>query len=217
MRLFILILSLGFASKAHSQIDEDIPFVGYFGGYGKDIILMNDSVGYLFIPFIDTNIVVFISKKYTDYKMYDRNSRLILEGDVGGRIYRDYFKRFGKWTAYYPETGKPKVTGYYYADLPIGLWSYFYPNGQLKKTFTVSQVWSDSMYQTCKVGFYEEYYESGSVKITGFYKIVADSTEYDFNLGGFKSRDVKTAVSKPFGIWQYFKVDGKLDRKEEYY
>lgn len=222
MRTLFIILSLSFSFhlSLFAQIDKDIPFIGYFGGYKEDRVLKNDSSGYLFIPYVDTNIIVFLSKKYTDYKMYDRKNHIILEGDIGGRIYTDYFKRFGKWTAYYPETGKPKVIGYYHADLPVGLWKYFYPNGLIKQTFSVSQILADSIYITCKVGMYEEYYETGQLKISGFYKIMSDSTTvplYDFNIGNFKDTRVKAPVSKPFGIWKYFRENGELEKKEEYY
>jgi len=219
MKILLLILSLTFSSLIFSQTEKDIPFIGYFGGYGNYKNLKNDSTGYLFIPNIDTNIIVFISKNYTVYKMYDRQSNLILEGDIGGRIYTDYCKRFGKWIAYYPTTGKPKVIGYYYADQPTGLWKYFYPNGQLKQTYSLAQIQTDSFTLTCKVGLYEEFYETGQLKINGFYQTAWDTTTikiYNFDIGDFKDTLIIGPVSKPFGVWKFYKENGELEKEEEH-
>jgi antitoxin component YwqK of YwqJK toxin-antitoxin module len=219
MKTLLLILSLTYSSLIFSQTQSDIPFIGYFGGYGNFKVLKNDSTGSLFIPNIDTNIIVYISKKATEYKMYDRQNRLILEGDIGGRIYTDYCKLFGKWTSYYIETGKPKVIGYYYADQPTGLWKYFYPNGQLKQSYSLAQIQTDSFTLTCKVGLYEEYYENGQLKIDGIHQTALDTTTikiYDHNIGDFKDTLNRGPVSKPFGIWKYYKANGELEKEEEH-
>jgi len=219
MKTLLLILSLTYSSLLLSQTQSDIPFIGYFGGYGNFKVLKNDSTGSIFIPNSDTNIIVSISNKPTEYKMYDRQNRLILEGNIGGRIYTDYCKRFGKWTSYYIETGKPKVIGYYYADQPTGLWNFYYPNGQLRQTFSLAQMETDSFSLTCRVGLYEEYYENGKIKINGFYKTVIDTTTiqtYDHTIGNFKDTVIRGAVSKPYGIWTFYKQNGEIEKQEEH-
>jgi antitoxin component YwqK of YwqJK toxin-antitoxin module len=218
MKTLLLISFLTFSSHIYSQTESDIPFIGYFGGYGKDKMLKSDSTGYLFIPYVDSNIIVFISKKYTVYKIFDRQNNLILDGDIGGRVFTDYFKRFGKWTLYYPKTGKPKIIGYYYADQPTGLWKFFYPNGQLKQTYSLAQIQTDSFTLTCKVGLYEEYYENGQLKVNGFYKTALDTTTikiYDYGIGDFKDTLIRGPVSKHFGIWKFYKENGELEKEEE--
>jgi hypothetical protein len=203
-----------------AQTDEDIPFIGYFGGYGILREIKNDSSGYLFIPNLDTNIIVFISANYKDYKLFNRKNQLIVEGDIGGKVFVDYFKRFGKWTSYYPETNRPRVIGHFHSDMPVGVWNFFYPNGQLEKRFSVTQVLFDSLYWTCKAGQYEEYYETGQLKVSGYYKIVRDTTNLpqpNSVTKNFRDSIVVAPVSRPFGIWKYFHLGGEVAKIEEYH
>ena len=219
MRHLLLITSIIFSTSVCGQTQNDIPFIGDFGGYGVHKIIKSDSLGDLVIPNIDTNIIIFISKNLTDYKMYDRQNRLISEGDLGGRKYVDYCKRFGKWTTYF-SSGQPKVIGYYYANQPTGLWKYFYSNGQLKQMYSLAQIETDSFALTCKVGLYEEYFENGQLKVNGFYKTSFDTITiqvYDYSLGNFKDTLIRGSVSKQYGIWNYYKENGELQKKDEHY
>ncbi len=134
-------------------------------------------------------------------------------------MYTDFFKKFGKWTAYYT-SGKTKRTGYYYAGIATGLRKNYYPNGQLERTFTLRPISIDSFFINRKVGLYEEYYENGNIQTTGFFKIAIDTTivqVYDWSIGNFRDTLVKAPVSKPFGIWKYYKENGELERKEEHH
>ena len=219
MRPLLLIASIIFSTSLCGQTKSDIPFIGYFGGYGTYKLIESDSLGDLAIPNIDTSVIVFISKNLTGYRMYDRQNHLISEGDLGGRKYVDYYKRFGKWTTYFT-SGQPKVIGYYYADQPTGLWKYFYPNGQLKQVYSLAQIETDSFTLTCKVGLYEEYYENGSLKISGFYKTALDLTTiqvYDYSIDNYKDTVIRGPVSRPYGIWNYYKENGELQKKDEHY
>src|SRR5664279_1367039 len=98
MFLETLILTISVFIPVILCAQNDIPFIKYFGDYGEERVLKNDSTGYLFIPKVDTSVIIFISKGETDYKMYDRNFKLVSEGSI--RRYVNYYKRFGKWTYY---------------------------------------------------------------------------------------------------------------------
>jgi antitoxin component YwqK of YwqJK toxin-antitoxin module len=219
MKAYTTILATLFSSVVIAQ-NNDIPFLGYFGGYGIKQILKAHSIGNLFVPNADTNVIIYLAKNLSIYRLYDSKNRLRSEGSVGGRVFVDYFKRFGKWTAYYPETGKPKVEGYFYYDEPIGTWCYYFGNGQLEKQFSIARMEYDSFYFSCRVGLYEEYFETGGVKVTGFYKVIIDSVRqarYDTNLNRFVDVLVRGPVSKPDGLWMFYKQSGELERKEEHY
>jgi antitoxin component YwqK of YwqJK toxin-antitoxin module len=218
MRTFSTVLTALFFTSLHAQ-DREIPFIGYFGRDGIKTTLRVDSFGTLFIPNADTNAIIYLAKNYSIYQLYDRKNRLLSEGGLGGRIYADYFKKFGKWTAYEPGTGKPKVQGYFFADEPIGSWCYYFANGQIEKHFSIARVQFESFYYTCRVGLYEEYFENGSLKITGFYKVVIDSisqARYDTNLNKLADVRVMGPVSRKDGLWLFYKQNGDLERKEEH-
>ncbi len=225
MNPYLIISFVAFSTSINAQIrpdnEEDNFFVHYLSlnnEYGTTF--KRDSSGdFSFKVNLDTNNTVFISKGYSNFRLYDRDNKLIVEGDLGGRKYIDFFKKFGKWIAYYPN-GRTKWIGYYYAGMATGLWKYFYPNGQLNKSFTLALIETDSFSITRRVGLYEEYYENGNIKISGFFKAAIDTTiiqVYDFSIGNFKDTLARAPVSKPFGIWKYYKENGELERKEEHY
>ncbi len=224
MRPYLLIAFIIASLSAHSQFrpdnEEDNYFVRYLdmnNEYGRTF-KRDPSGGFSYKVDPDTTNTVFISRDYVSFRLYDRNNKLLVEGDLGGRKYTDFFKKFGKWIAYYPN-GKAEWIGYYYSGVATGLWKYFYPNGQLKKTFTLAPIEVDSFFLNRKVGLYEEYYENGNLQTTGFFKIAIDTTilqVYDWSIGNFKDTLVQAPVSKPFGIWKYYKENGELKREEEH-
>ncbi|HYV94682.1 MAG TPA: hypothetical protein VE978_23105 [Chitinophagales bacterium] len=195
-------------------------WIPFYCDRGCDHVLKNDSTGTFVYAGNDSSKIVFISKNYTTYKLFDRNYNLLVEGDLGGRVYTEYFKRFGKWTAYY-DNGKPKAIGYYYASQPIGLWQSFFENGQLSETYTIALIETDSSSGYCMMGLYQEFYENGQIKVNGFYKAAMDTIHIQVNdpdTGEETSNFTvyRRPVSKPFGIWTYYKQNGELERKEEF-
>jgi hypothetical protein len=86
MKLQLLIATTFLSPALYAQPEKDIPFVGYFGGYGVFKELKSDSLGKLLIPNCDTNIIVYISRDLNEYKLYDRKLNLISDGNLGGRI-----------------------------------------------------------------------------------------------------------------------------------
>lgn len=72
----------------------------------------------------------------------------------------------GPYEEYY-ETGIKSVSGEYHNNLRMGLWTEYYENGEKKS----SQEWAlnDTKTSSKESGAYMEYYESGTLKISGAY------------------------------------------------
>jgi antitoxin component YwqK of YwqJK toxin-antitoxin module len=210
----IPILFLTLQNLVYGQIE--MPFYGY--NLSSDYkIIKKDSTGCYFYATNDSSKIVFISEMST-YKLFDRNYKLIVEGNLGGRIYVDYYKRFGKWTEYF-DNGKIKATGFYYADQPIGQWQFYYPNGELEKTYSIALVETDSSRNFCMIGSYQEFYDNGQLKTNGFYKSSIDTNtieKWDSKKNEDKLVIVLQPVGKKFGIWSYYKQNGNIEKEEEF-
>ena len=179
-----------------------------------------DSSGTLFTDIHDSSLTYFIGKDYQDYRLWKKNT-LILTGNLGGRIFRDYFQKFGEWKEYY-QNGKIRAVGHYNFDNPIGVWTYYYPNGKKKKWFTITKIETDSTTSYCKTGQFEDFYENGNIKLRGFYKLSFDTmviawTTIDTS-DSEKFIDViaRGHRSKPDHTWTYYKINGELERTENY-
>lgn len=211
-QLIVTILSLALPIMCHSQIET--PFYGY-NGYPPSSIIKKDSAGNYFRA--DTNRIVYISNSISTYKVFDNNYNIIVEGDLGGRIYVDYFKRFGKWTEYY-SNGKIKCSGFYHANQPVGLWQTYYPNGQHQKSYSITYVQTDSSSNYCMTGSYQEFYDNGKLKVNGFYKAQVDTTSIlQYNVYDPNKIDtviIRQPVSKKFSTWTYYLPNGEIEKKE---
>lgn len=214
-RQFLIILTLILSNLTSAQVETPCFGCSAYSNYG---IIKKDSAGTYFYATKDSSKIAFIYRQ-SIYKLFDRNYNLILEGDLGGRCFVDYYKQYGKWTEYFPN-GTIKSIGNYYDGNPVGLWKYFYPTGQIKETYSISLIQSDSSFNYCKTGTYQAFYENGQLKVDGFYKAKIDTVRKEKSYYGVKYEKkivlVREPVSKKFGIWLYFKPNGELEKKEEY-
>jgi len=217
--VFSLSICIVICINAKLQAQEHIPCYAQYGFFENMLSQREDSEGYWMIMKADTNVVVFVGKNQKTYKHFDKKTmQLIVEGDLGGRVYTDTYHRFGKWTEYY-NTGKIKTIGHYYNNLPTGSWQFFYPNGQLKESYSITLIELESAHNTCRVGLYELFYENGQVKETGFYKVLTELTAIevlDYETSEPFVVNKLMPVSKKYGIWEYFNNDGKIKSIEEY-
>ena len=212
--IFILsVLSL----NGYCQIETK--FYGY--NYLAGIDGFSDSLGTgTYFTSKDSSRIMYIANDKSICKLFDKNRRLLVEGDLGGRCFVDHFKRYGKWSEYY-QNGNLKSTGYYYEDNPIGLWQYFFENGNLKEIYNITLIQNDKSYGFCKTGLYQLYFETGQLKISGFYKAIFDSIEI-FQYNGFtgeknlKPKKFFSPQSKEYGIWTYYKQNGEIEKKHEF-
>jgi antitoxin component YwqK of YwqJK toxin-antitoxin module len=183
-------------------------------------LIKKDSLGNYYQVSSDTTKTVFISNDKSTYKLYNKDNKISVLGDLGNRVYLDYFKRFGKWIEYF-DNGKIKNSGYYYEDQAVGLWQQYFENGHLRKTYTISFVSADTIKSYCKTGLYQEFYDNGQLQKYGFYKASIDTVRqyfYDINSGELTTnfKIVKQFVSKPFGLWYFYNHNGELEKVEEY-
>ena len=211
---FTSIVFLFFSISIFGQIET--PFYGQ-DGYEENSIIKRDYTGIYFYATKDSSKICYISNR-TVYKLFDRNYKLIVEGDLGGRCYIDNYERFGNWTEYF-DNGKIKAIGSYYRNEPIGLWQYFFPNGQLQKTYSISLIETCSSSGYCMTGSYQEYYDNGQIKINGFYMASIDTAtieRWEFGADDMKIVVVQKPFPKKNGIWTYYKKNGEIEKKEEY-
>lgn len=163
--------------------------------------------------------MVYFSDDRETYKHFNRYTmQVLVEGSFGGKIYTDSHMRFDKWSEYF-ETGIVKTTGYYYEDQPIGLWQFFYPNGQLQESYSISLIEAEPSSSYCRTGSYQSYYPNGILKVNGYYRASVDSTtEERTNYMNGNSYMVQTRkpIAKQFGIWTYYNELGQIERQEEF-
>jgi antitoxin component YwqK of YwqJK toxin-antitoxin module len=211
----LIIAALVLTFSVHVQGQVETPFYGY-SGYPLSYLIKQDSTGnYYRAP--DSGRIVYIARDFTTYRVFDKNLKLIVEGDLGGRHYIDYFQRFGKWTEYF-ENGKIKSTGFYHENHPIGLWQTFFSNGQLKKTYSYSYIQTNLSNCFCLTGSYQEFYDNGNLRINGFYKVQYDtvSVQQWSTADKFEKVLIKDLISKKYGVWTYYLANGDLEKKEEF-
>lgn len=188
--------------------------------YDSRYMVRKDSTGYYFLT-RDTSVLIcfpYYTDKSQVYKFFDRKYNLLAEGEIKGLQPIDYFKRKGKWTEYFPDK-KIKTTGYYYDDYPIGNWNFYYPNGNLKETYTIALIETDSSSNYCMTGLYQEYFENGQLKVNGFYKSSPGfgSIYIPDPVTGITTSPliVTMPVSKKDGIWTYYKITGEIEKQIE--
>ena len=107
----------------------------------------------------------------------------------------------GTYTEFF-ESGGKKLEGEYKGGEQVGGWNYFYENGQLKTTLSIS----DSNFQKLT-----QFYESGEIKQEG--KLLENKKHgkwyYYFEKGGIKQEGTYEMGVKN-GVWQQYYESGKL-------
>jgi len=215
--LLLIVLSIAFSTAVRAQSPVTIPFL-FTSDDDNRFIRENDSLRFFVAD--DTSKIVAMNDEANYYYLYTRDKKLVDEGPfvVDG----DKFLQEGKWTRYYGD-GKVKVTGYYRRSKPVGTWQEFYSNGKLRTIYNFA-ICIDDVHGavSCLSGTFQQYYNDGKTKATGFYGAVMTpsvDTQYvvDPVTGStvyklMKSVQVKAAKT---GHWEYFTVDGELEKKED--
>ena len=168
----------------------------------------------------DPEKTVFIGEDPMVYRLYDKENVVLVEGTLVAD--GDKYLHQGKWTEYYGK-GKVKASGCYVRDRPIGRWLKYYPSGKLMSSYSYAPIENNGSPYYCMAGSYEEYYENGQLKVSGFYKAVIDENSKDTVIiqDPMTGNDVKKIIkgSRPrpekFGTWEYYDEKGELTKKED--
>jgi antitoxin component YwqK of YwqJK toxin-antitoxin module len=187
---------------------------------GNETVVKKDKRGVYYAMPDDSSYTIYRDNDQRICRLYDKEDRMLVEGNIVVRNHSRVALRSGRWTEYY-KSGKIKFKGYYIDNHPVGLWQYFYPSGKFKKLYSIAFVETDTLSGYCKVGTYQEYYPNGHLKILGCYGINTTCEAYDT----IPILDPETLLEKTLllrrpaeikiGIWQYFSENGKLEREEE--
>ena len=200
---------------------ETLPSFDHSGITIKKII-RQDEAGQYFYSYNPERIAYLAkvdaySKSY--YKLFDQSNNLLAEGELYGSEKYGLWRN-GKWIEYYPN-GTVKISGNYYHGNEVGLWNRYYSNGQLKQSETITLVEINKESRYCLSGSYQEYYETGQLKVNGFYRVgLEPDTLYSYEedkIGGEKKRRkiVQAPVGIRFGQWIYYKANGEIEKQEE--
>jgi antitoxin component YwqK of YwqJK toxin-antitoxin module len=215
MKLQIYLITFFLASSAFAQL-ETMPH----GLTGGGIEIKREGRGGYFRPYTDTNLIVYISGNWDDYAMMNNKYDTILKGHLGGRIAVDYFQMFGQWKEYFPN-GKVKIEGFYDYSQPVGVWKFYHSSGKLKPWYSISKIVADSSQCYCRTGYFEDFYENGNLKMSGFYSVALDTlVEVAWvpidDAGNIRAILGRGYRSKPDLTWTYYKPNGEIERKVEY-
>jgi len=216
---YIIALTLLISLHHTCAAQVDIPFA--FTSDEDNRLLKDGEAGKSYVASGDTTNVVYLNEETFVYKLYNNTHKLITEGSYSNEGDRYYHE--GKWTVYY-DNGKPKMTGHYKKNKPIGLWQEFYENGKPKTTYNYAPISYEGYNFSCMAGGYEEFYDNGKLKITGIYGANLESNCMDTvsavnPVSGMEEmKVVKTKCPLPvkIGTWEYYKESGELDRKEDF-
>ena len=215
----IIALLIGFCfnfNSAFAQIEADFSFVSE---EDNRLIKESDS-GKFFVASGDTSRIIFLNDEAFYYRLLSKNKKVLAEGNFSNE--GEKFYREGKWNEYY-EDGKIKNTGHYYKNYPMGLWQRFYPNGKLKSLINYAIVENGANY-FCMSGSFQDFFENGQIKTSGFYKATIDDKSKDTVIvedpvSGRKFQKIekgKNPHPEKFGTWEYFSDSGELLKKEEF-
>jgi antitoxin component YwqK of YwqJK toxin-antitoxin module len=214
----ILSLILSFAINGlFAQTDIDTLFSGAVWSEGK--LFKRDSTGYYYRLKHQPNRIHYYSNAHY-FKLFNNQYQLLLSGQITHRLCTQFVYKGGKWTSYYTN-GQIKTVGFYESNQAVGTWQHYYANGQLAKTYTLQRINTDSVSMTCRSGTYEDCYANGNTQVTGSYTVKFDSigpcvTLYDSTGNIKETRSCRIPVSRPHGVWLYYRPTGELERKEAY-
>ena len=167
----------------------------------------------------------FVNNKSTGiWKYYYTNGRLRMQGQIGNG------KNIGQWDYYY-ENGSAKMSGILEAGKKDGLWIFYYKNNTIESEGTYDsgvKVGSWKYYHEAGVikameefagdgSYYEELYETGSIKSDG--KILngekVEEWTFYYEDGTVKAHG-NFVKGKKTNSWQYFDSMGKIEAEGKY-
>lgn len=180
----------------------------------------------------------FLTFRRDDNKIYVKlkNDVVIVEGHFGSRQSCTYYAKDGIFIYRYPN-GILKKIEEYKCNNKTGKWISFYENGVISKieNYTSFSRNIDSICYNCSILEFEnvmlhhdyiEFYDNGTVKVEGKYKITFDAKDsikfiqYDFET---YSENIVTTYGKyhlpkssKTGFWNYYNSDGKLVKIEDH-
>ncbi|WP_118972652.1 toxin-antitoxin system YwqK family antitoxin [Taibaiella koreensis] len=154
------------------------------------------------------------------YKLMSADGTLLEEGDTDEGD--NDFQRHGKWIEYY-SSGKMKASGSYYHNQPYGHWQLFSEQGNLSSEYDIIVIAAeDGVNAYCKAGTELLYHDNGKVKEERFFKAEPYNGEdrvmvEDPETGkkAWKKIAVKAYRSRPFGTWNYYTPEGKVEKRED--
>jgi len=200
-----------------SLAQVELPFA--FKSEDDNRVIKEEDSGKYYVASGDTSRMVFIGDEGNLYKLYDKNHKLLAEGNFSED--GDKYLREGKWSEYY-DNGTMKSMGYYHKNNAVGLWQHFYNNGKLKTQYTFAVIENGDNYY-CMAGSYQEYYDNGQLKTNGFYKATIDDKSKDttYVIDPETDKKVRNISSgkrprpEKYGTWEYYTDKGELSKKEE--
>lgn len=216
MKKLLLCLAICAVKNSYAQVETPLNFTSEDD---NKIVKETDS-GKYYAASKDAEMTVYIGEDPMVYRLYDKDNVLLVEGTLieDG----DKYLHQGKWTEYYGK-GKVKATGYYLRDRPMGSWRKYFPDGKLMSSYSYAPIENNGMPYYCMAGSYQEYYENGQIKVSGFYKAVIDEnskdtvTVQDPMTGNDAKKIIKGTRPRPekYGTWEYYDEKGALTKKED--
>ncbi len=216
--LTALLLTTSLAVKAQMEY----PFYAADDVFDWEMI-RKDSLGvYLAIPNIEDKIV-YINREKKLYRLLDRTNNVLEEGTY--KLTQEKKNaRHGLWKVYHEGPGqKLRSKGYYEDGKFVGVWENYYPSGKIKAmvSYTLTEVKGKKYYD--QAGTYREYFESGNVKLEGFYKMSLDTNMKDAiyvvdpktKKGTVLESKGEIPHARPSGTWYYYKENGELLATED--
>jgi len=199
----------------HAQIETPLQITPEEEG---QVMKETDSGKYYHANGSEENMV-FLGEDPLTYRLLTKDRKVMVEGTLSSET--DGYAREGRWIEYY-SNGKPKTTGYYYKNNPVGQWEKYYPSGRLKETYTLALIYNEENFY-CMTGSYREYHENGQLKTDGLYKASIDNNAKDTIYvedpitGQQIMKLMPTRRPKPekMGIWETYSASGELLKKED--
>lgn len=156
------------------------------------------------------------------------------DGGIGSTCGGCEVQRHGYWIERY-RNGELKAQGRYKCGRKIGIWNYYYENGQLSKVENLAMAylevctrrhfdWDTLKRHIIHEGPYLEYYSNGQLKTEGAYDMVevfsTTDTLLTFDMETYEERleiingEFWMPQSKKVGVWNYYSESGRLLKHE---
>lgn len=217
IRKFLLLLCIVVAAKGNAQ--TLIPFE-FISEEENRFIKENDSCKF-YASSGDSSDVVSLNEEANYYKLLNKAKKVIAEGSYIAE--GEKYLQTGKWIERY-DNGKPKITGCYRRNKPIGTWQEFHPSGKVKIIANYALIINERGSTTyCLSGSWQEYYPDGKLKVNGYYSstemkaadtITVDDPITDQKVMKISARSEYNPVK--VGTWEYYTETGELDKTEEF-
>jgi len=211
--LYTTLICCLLATLACAQKTEPL-YEAYFSH--PDEMIQDENGGYHFK--VGSQIVAMSDDGY--YKLMNAEGVVLEEGDTDEGD--SDFQRHGKWIEYYP-SGKTKASGSYYHNQPYGHWQLFDEQGNLSSEYDIMVIAADDgTTGYCKAGTELVYHSNGKIKEEHFFKAEPYNGEdrilvEDPETGkkAWKKIAVKAYRPRPFGTWNYYSPEGKVEKRED--